>query len=93
MIYNKKYEEMAAKIDPFALTQYLSETGWEFFKVKRDDIAVYQYKNDSIFEQATIPLDRQLCDFAYAMYDAARSIAIIEGKSDEQVLLMFLNRN
>lgn len=91
MIYNINYEEMAAGVNPLAFKRYLKETGWTAFQTKREDIAIYQYMRDTVFEQVTIPLDRRLCDYAHAMYTAVKGVASIENRSSEQMLLILLN--
>lgn len=93
MIFNTNLEALASKIPPIVIIQHLESTGWKFFETKRKDIAVYQYTTDAVFEQVTVPLDKHLSDFSYAMYSAAKSIAGIEGKPVEQVILELLNPN
>lgn len=93
MILNTNLEALAAKIPTSNMIQHLEATGWKSFKVKRKDIAVYQYTTDSVFEQVTIPLDEQLSDFSYAMYTAVKSIAAIESKPVEQFILEALVPN
>lgn len=93
MIYSVNFFDMAEKLNPLAVSKYLDETGWNAFPFKRTDIKVYQYKKDNNLYQINIPLEKSLADYKHAMYDAAEKIAIVEGKSIEQVMLYLLNPN
>ncbi len=93
MIYSVNFFDMAEKLNPLAVSKYLGETGWKAFPFKRTDIKVYQYKKDNNLYQINIPLEKSLADYKHAMYDAAEKIAIVEGKSIEQVMLYLLNPN
>lgn len=91
MIYLVNYEELAGRIDPNVIKRHLKENGWSPFKTKRNDISVFQYVTDTRFEQVTIPNDRTLFDYSFAMYQAVMAIADIEGKPIEQTLLTLLD--
>ncbi len=84
---------MTLKLNPLAVTKYLSETNWELYPIKRNDIKIFQYKKEDLFEQVTIPLDKKLRDYKNAMYDAVCKIAYVEKKSVEQLMLYLLNPN
>lgn len=91
MIYSVNYEELSGRINPFVIKRYLKGNGWIPFKIKRDDISVFQYTKDGQFEQVTIPNDRTLFDYSVALYQAVRTIADVEGRPIEQMLLTLLN--
>lgn len=84
---------MTLKLNPLAVTKYLSETNWELYPIKRNDIKIFQYKKEDLFEQVTIPLDKKLRDYKNAMYDSVCKIAYVEKKSVEQLMLYLLNPN
>jgi len=93
MIYSVNFEDMTLKLNPLAVAKYLSDTKWTLYPVKRKDIKIFQYKEESFFEQITIPLDKTLRDYKYTMYDAICKIAHIERKTVEQLMLYLLNPN
>ena len=93
MIYSVNFVDMTLKLNPLAVTKYLSETNWEQYPIKRNDIKIFQYKKEDLFEQVTIPLDKKLRDYKNAMYDAVCKIAYVEKKSVEQLMLYLLNPN
>ena len=93
MIYSVNFVDMTLKLNPLAVTKYLSETNWELYPIKRSDIKIFQYKKEDLFEQVTIPLDKKLRDYKNAMYDAVCKIAYVEKKSVEQLMLYLLNPN
>lgn len=84
---------MTLKLNPLAVTKYLTETNWELYPIKRSDIKIFQYKKGGLFEQVTIPLDKKLRDYKNAMYDAICKIAYVEKKSVERLMLYLLNPN
>lgn len=91
MIFSTNLEAVASGITPSNMIQRLESTGWKLFKTKRKDIAIYQHTTESAFEQVTVPLDKQLSDFSYAMYSATKTISAVEGKPVEQIILELLN--
>lgn len=93
MIYSVNFVDMTLKLNPLAVTKYLSETNWELYPIKRNDIKIFQYKKEDLFEQVTIPLDKKLRDYKNAMYDAVCKTAYVEKKSVEQLMLYLLNPN
>lgn len=93
MIYSVNFVDMTLKLNPLAVTKYLTETNWELYPIKRKDIKIFQYKKEGFFEQVTIPLDKILRDYKNAMYDAICKIAYVEKKSVEQLMLYLLNPN
>ncbi len=93
MIYSVNFVDMTEKLKPSAVCKYLSETEWEIFETKREDIKIYQYDKNDIFEQITVPLDKSLRDYKRTMYDAVKKIANIENKSVEQLMLFLMNPN
>lgn len=93
MIYSVNFVDMTLKLNPLAVTKYLTETNWELYPIKRNDIKIFQYKKEDLFEQVTIPLDKKLRDYKNAMYDAVCKIAYVEKKSVEQLMLYLLNPN
>ena len=93
MIYSVNFVDMTLKLNPLAVTKYLSETNWELYPIKRNDIKIFQYKKEDLFEQVTIPLDKKLRDYKNVMYDSVCKIAYVEKKSVEQLMLYLLNPN
>lgn len=93
MIYSVNFIDMTLKLDPLAVVKYLTETNWNQYAIKRNDIKIFQYDENNIFEQVTIPLDVNLRDYKNTMYDAICKIAILENKSVEQLMLYLLNPN
>ncbi len=93
MIYSVNFVDMTLKLNPLAVTKYLSQTNWELYPIKRKDVKIFQYKRENLFEQVTIPLNKMLRDYKNAMYDAICKIAYIEKKSVEQLMLYLLNPN
>lgn len=93
MIYSVNFVDMTLKLNPLAVTRYLTETEWKLYPIKRTDIKIFQYEKDEIFEQVTVPLDKNLRDYKNTMYDAICKVAYIEGKSVEQLMLYLLNPN
>lgn len=93
MIYSINFLDMTDKLNPIAVAKYLSETGWNHYTSKRNDIKIFQYIDGDIFEQVTIPIDKALRDYNIAMYSAVEKIALIEKKSVEQIMLYLLNPN
>lgn len=93
MIYSINYMDMAKKISPLAIARYLKETGWRQFIIQRQDIKVFQYDKDQDCFQVNIPMDNSLSDYGMAMYSAIETVAHVEEKSIEQVMLFLLNPN
>lgn len=86
-------EELSGAVNPFVIEKYLVEHGWTQFKTKRNDISIFQYTKGDRFEQVTIPLDQTLIDYSWALYDTVKTIANVEGRTIEQVLLTFFAPN
>ena len=91
MIYSVNYKELSGRINPIVFKRYLKETGWKPAPTQRDDISVFKYNKDGLFEQVTIPNVRTLTDYSLSLYLAVRDVANLEGKPIEQVLLTLLN--
>ena len=49
MIYSVNFVDMTWKLNPLAVTKYLSETNWELYPIKRNDIKIFQYKKEPSF--------------------------------------------
>ena len=92
MIYTINYQEMMRKINPYAFSKYLEDTGWEQFPWNRKNIRVYQKEQDE-FYQATIPMEDTLSDYDEAMLRACNEVAKCEQKPLEEILLYLLNPN
>lgn len=94
MIYSVNFIDLAGKINPHAAVKYLKDTGWTPYKTKKEYIKVFQRitKNEE-FHQVTIPIDKNLADYKKAMFDAVEQIALLEGRSTEQMMLYLLNPN
>lgn len=93
MIYSVNFIDLAEKINPLAFTKYLTATGWSHFPRKRTDVKVFQLKQESLLFQVTIPLDKRLSDYKETMYYAAETVAEVEHRSVEQIMLYLLNPN
>ncbi len=93
MIYSVDFKKMAGKVNPFAFCKYLTQTGWKKFNTKRKEIQVYQKRISQHLFQITMPIDKQLFDYCDAMYAAVQTLASVENKSIESVLLYLLNPN
>lgn len=80
--------ELIDKINPYTVVNYLEDTGWEQFKIKKKYIKVYQKIINKVeFYQITIPIDKTLADYKEAMFNAIEQIAFLEGQSTEQLML------
>lgn len=93
MIYSVNYIDMAGKINPLAFARYLKDTGWMNYPTKRTYLRIFQWKRNDSFYQVTIPADKKLSDYNEAMYKAVQTVAEVENKSIEQVMLYLMNPN
>ena len=93
MIYSINFVDMTLKLNPLAVAKYLMDTQWKEYAVNRNDIKIFQYEKDDIFEQVTVPLEKNLRDYKQIMYETICKIAFIEKKSVEQQMLYLLNPN
>lgn len=93
MLYSINPEALSGKIDHSVIQRYLQENGWKPFETKRNDISVFQYFEDNRFEQVVIPKDKEISDYAIAMYRAVETIADVEKKPIEEILLKLLEPN
>jgi len=93
MIYSVNFVDMAEKINYFAFCKYLQNTGWRTIVTKRTSTKIFQIQCNSNLYQITIPIDKSLVDFKIAMYNAVETLALVENKSIEQVMLYLLNPN
>lgn len=76
------------QIDPILFSEYLQKKGWKIFPRKEDYLKVFQYYSpDGEIYQVVIPLDRTLSDYDYTMTEAVETVALVEGKTMEQVVL------
>ena len=93
MIYSVNFENLTEKINPIAFCKYLRDTGWNEYRTKREYIKVFQiYKNQEAF-QIIIPIEKTLSDYKDAMYRAIETVAFVEERSTEQLMLFLLNPN
>lgn len=94
MIYSVNLLDLTEKVNPLLFAKYLRETGWNNIPRKNNNLRVYQIiaKEGELF-QVTIPMDKTLLDYKMAMYEAVESVAFVEGRSTEQVMLFLLNPN
>lgn len=94
MIYSVNLLDLTEKVNPLSFSKYLRDTGWNHIPRKNDKIRVYQIiANDGNLFQVTIPIDKTLSDYKIAMYEAIESVAFVEERSPEQVMLFLLNPN
>lgn len=85
--------DLTEKISPLAFAKYLKDMGWEQFPSRRQYIKIFQYEKNDDFFQVVIPTEKKLNDYKEAMYKAVVTVAEVENKSVEQVLLYLLNPN
>ena len=93
MIYSVNFLDLTEKINPLAFSKYLKDTGWVQFQSKRTNVKIFQLENSEDFFQVIIPVDKKLNDYKQAMYKAVETVAAVENKSIEQVMLYLLNPN
>lgn len=93
MTYSVNYLDLIEKISPIAFAKYLKDTGWALFQTKRENIKIFQFERNDDFFQVIIPMERRLNDYREAMYKAVETVAKVEAKSIEQVMLYLLNPN
>lgn len=93
MIYSVDFIELTEKINPLAFVKYLKKTRWLPFHTKRSDIKVFQNERGLDFYQVTIPMEKSLGDYQQAMYKAISTVAEVESKPIEQLMLYLLNPN
>lgn len=93
MIYSVNFLDLTEKINPLAFSKYLKDTGWIQFQSKRTNVKIYQFDVGTEFFQVIIPTDKKLSDYKQAMYKAVETVAMVEQKSVEQVMLYLLNPN
>ena len=93
MIYSVNFMDLTEKISPLAFAKYLKDMGWEQYQSKRQYIKIFQYEKNDDFFQVVIPTEKKLNDYKEAMYKAVVTVAEVENKSVEQVLLYLLNPN
>ena len=93
MIYSVNFMDLTEKISPLAFAKYLKDMGWEQFQSKRQYIKIFQYEKNDNFFQVVIPTEKKLNDYKEAMYKAVVTVAEVENKSVEQVMLYLLNPN
>lgn len=93
MIYSVNFMDLTEKISPLAFAKYLKDMGWEQFPSRRQYIKIFQYEKNDDFFQVVIPTEKKLNDYKEAMYKAVVTVAEVENKSVEQVLLYLLNPN
>ncbi len=93
MIYSVNFCEMTVELNPHAVCKYLDNMGWTQLRINRDDVKVYQFVQGENFSQVRIPLNKELSDYKESMYSAIKTIAQVENKSEEQVMLYLLNPN
>ncbi len=93
MIYSVNLLDLAEKINPLAFSRYLKDTGWLQFQSKRTNVRIYQLEQGNNFFQVVIPTDKELSDYKQAMYKAIETLATVEQKTVEQVMLYLLNPN
>lgn len=93
MIYSVNFQNLTEKINPRSFAKYLKDTGWTAFQSKKTYIRIFQYENNDDFFQVVIPMEKELSDYKAAMYKAVETVAKVENKSIEQVMLYLLNPN
>lgn len=92
MIYSANLTEMAGKINHIDLSKYVSDLNWKKYEGRlKQGIAVYQKTIDNELYQITIPCDRNLYDYDFAMRQVIETLSFTENKSEEQLILELLN--
>lgn len=90
MIYSVNFYDMTEKLNPLVVCKYLEDMGWKKFPFKRDDVSVYQFLKEQLY-QVRIPMDRDMSDYRESMFSAINTVAEVENKSVERVMLYLLN--
>lgn len=90
MIYSVNFCDMTEKLNPLVVCKYLEDMGWRKFPFKRDDVNVYQFLGEQLY-QVRIPMDRDMKDYRESMFSAINTIAEVENRSVERVMLYLLN--
>lgn len=93
MIYSVNFLDMTENLNPHAICKYLEQTAWKNIPFKRNDVKVYQFEKNDFFKQVMVPLDKSFIDYKNVMYDVVQSVANVENRSVEQVMLYLLNPN
>ena len=93
MIYSINFLDMTEKLSPLAVCKYLEDMKWSLFPFKREDIKVFQTSVKDHLVQVRVPLDKDLLDYKESMFDTIQTVAEVEQKSVEQVMLFLLNPN
>ena len=92
MIYSVDFEEMAGKISYVDVCRYVRDLHWEKYKGDvRDGISVYQKIVRDDFYQINIPCNLEFNDYSFSMYRVIKTLAKVENKSEEELILELLN--
>ena len=93
MIYSINFLDMTEQLNPLAVCKYLEQTNWKLYPFKRKDVKVFQYVVDATFKQVMVPMNKEFIDYKRVMYNVVQTVAELEQKSIEQVMLYLLNPN
>lgn len=93
MIYSIKPEILSGKVNHTKVIEYLKENGWNPFEIKQKNISIFQNIKYNRFYQVIVPKDKELSDYADAMYCAIKEIADVAEEPIEQLLLKLLEPN
>ena len=92
MIYSENTANVAERINPVVMCNYLRNTGWDERKITRTDIKIFQHPlDDGTINQVTVPMSKDLSDYDSAMRRAVSRIAETTGKDTDQILTNLLN--
>ena len=92
MIYSVDFQEIAGRISYVELCKYVSDLGWNLYAGKTAaGLKIFQKIQNGIVYQIKVPCNRDFSDYPEAIYKAVSTIAEIEGKSVEQIILELLN--
>lgn len=92
MIYSINYMDMVERINPLEVTKYLNISGWKSIPYKREGVKIYQNTFGDL-QQVIVPMRKDFIDYKNTMYKVIQTIADVENKSIEQVMLYLLNPN
>ena len=83
-------KNILGEINPSAIADYLISAGWSEYPIKyRNDIRIFQYDKNGVFERVTIPLTKSLRDYLPVMYQTVCGISKIEQKNISDILPLF----
>lgn len=81
-----KLYNITDKLNFLEVQSYLSNTGWQRRKSKRDYIAIFINKVNKDVYEIVLPLDKDIADYGKAMYDVVNELSKFENREIDQVI-------